>query len=52
MCDLSIDINNIHGWKNRAEIDVGNSIEYDVKSYQVKKNYSKFYQSTTEMIEA
>ena len=26
----------IQGWKTRAEIDIGNTIEYDVKSYQIK----------------
>ena len=27
----------IPGWKTRVEIDMGNTIEYDVRSYQVKK---------------
>ena len=40
MYDLSSDVNNtpgkIPGWKPRAKIDVGNTIEYDMKSYQVK----------------
>ena len=41
-CFLTSNWNNLHlkqvlqGWKTRAEIDIGNTIEYDVKSYQVK----------------
>ena len=30
---------------------MGNTIEYDVKSYQVKNNYSKVYKSMTKSIE-
>ena len=29
-------------WKTRAEIDIGNTIENDVKSYQVKTTIVKF----------
>ena len=40
MCNFSSDVYNTHkkiqGRKTRAEIDIGNTIEYDVKSYQVK----------------
>ena len=41
MCNLSSDINNtskkiLEGRKTRSEIDTGNTIEYDVKLYQVK----------------
>ena len=30
-------------WNAWAEIHIGNNIDYDVKSYQVKNNYSKMY---------
>ena len=42
MCCLTSNGNNLHikqvwkGWKNRAEIYTGNTIDYDVKPYQVK----------------
>ena len=41
MCDLSSDVNNTpkkipQGWKIQVEIYIGNTIKYDVKSYQVK----------------
>ena len=47
MCGLSSDVNNTlktntPRLKTRAEIDVGNSIEYDVKSCQVKRSIVKF----------
>ena len=43
MCDLSTNVNNkpkepLKVWNTQAEIYIGNTIEYDVKSYQVKKN--------------
>ena len=42
MCDLSSNANNtpkkLQGWNNRSGTDIGNTIEYDVKSYQVKTN--------------
>ena len=45
MYDLIIEANNTHkklpGWKTRAEIDVGNTIEYDVKYFQVKTTIVK-----------
>ena len=41
----------LKAWKTRAEIDIGNTIEYDVKSYQVKNDYSKMYKSTQKSIE-
>ena len=31
----------LHSWKTKAEIDTGNTIEYDVTSYQVKKTIVK-----------
>ena len=41
MCNLSSDVNNkpktnTLGSKYLVEIDIGNTIQYDVKSYQVK----------------
>ena len=47
MCDLISDLNNtpkkiLQGWKNRAEIDIGNTKEYDVKTYQVKTTILNF----------
>ena len=41
MCDLSCDVNNrpkkiLKLWNTLTEIYMGNTIEYDVKSYQVK----------------
>ena len=46
MCKLNSDVNNtpnkiLQGWKTLAEIDMGNTIEYDVKSYQVKTTVVK-----------
>ena len=40
MCDLSGDVNNtfktiIKVWNTQSEIYINNTIEYDVKSYQV-----------------
>ena len=29
-------------WKTRSEVYIGNTIEYDVKSYQVKKTIVKY----------
>ena len=47
MCDLSSDVNNTpktndQSVKTRAEIYIGNAIEYDVKSYQVTTTILKF----------
>ena len=41
MCNLISDVNNnlkqiLQGQNTQAEMDIGNTIEYDVKSYQVK----------------
>ena len=32
----------LQGWKTGAEIDIVNTIEYDVKSYQVKATIVKY----------
>ena len=46
MCDLSCDVNNtpkkLLSLKTRAEIDVGHTIDYDVKAYQIKTTIVKF----------
>ena len=47
MCDLSSDVNNTSTTntprlKNRSEIDVENTINYDVKSYQSERTIVKF----------
>ena len=45
---LTRKINNLHleqvrpGWKTQSEIDIGNTIEYDLKSYQVKTTIVNF----------
>ena len=44
----AINAQNVKPW---AKIDIGNTIEYDVKSYQVKDDYSKMYKSTHLRIE-
>ena len=54
--DLISDVNNTptinyQSVNNRTEIDIGNTIEYDVKPRQVKNDYSKIYKSTHKMIE-
>ena len=38
-------------WKTRAEIYIGNNIEYDVKSYQVKTTIVKMYKGEHKSIE-
>ena len=40
----------IHSQKTKAEIETGNTIEYDIKLYQVKKYYSKKHRSTIKII--
>ena len=32
----------LQGQKNQAEINIGNTVEYDVKSYKVKMTVVKF----------
>ena len=46
MCNLSIEVKNTPKkmpkvWNIQAEIYIGNTIEYDVKEYQVKKDSVK-----------
>ena len=45
MCNLSSDVNHtqkkLSGRKTQAEIDVGKTIDYGVKSYQVKTTIGK-----------
>ena len=31
----------LHSWKTKAEIDTGNTIDYDIISYQVKNTVVK-----------
>ena len=46
MCNLISDVNNkpkinAQVWKTQSEIYIGNTIEYDVKSYQFKRTILK-----------
>ena len=56
MVDLSSDINNtpktvLQGGKNRAENDIGSTIECDVRSCQVKTTIVKCKKGATKRIE-
>ena len=42
---------NVQSVKTQVEIDIGNTIEYDVKSCQVKNNYGKMYKTANKIIE-